>query len=207
MVLLIVVDFVVVGVIIVSVGVGVEQVVAVCAVSIGGPDEPAVSEVVILECCELGRIGVIAHVVLFDGHAPPRLIGVFSTAEGQELDLGGIDVEYFGLFAGGKLFATGWVGGLRSCFFGLFLVGDRRLITHKVGCRTIHKSIGEDFAESGRDEQSFLVRQLDGFKRTFQGCFDGSEAAETLIDLIVGFLAISFGSDGQGSPEGTGTVG
>ncbi|MEY4316191.1 MAG: hypothetical protein RI977_1568 [Bacteroidota bacterium] len=121
MVLLIVVDFVFVGVIIVSVGVGVEQVVAVCAVSIGGPDEPAVSEVVILECCELGRIGVIAHVVLFDGHAPPRLIGVFSTAEGQELNLGGVDVEYFGLFVAGKLFATGWVGGLRSRFFGLFL--------------------------------------------------------------------------------------
>ena len=81
-VLLVVIDLVFVGVIIVFVGVGVEQVGAIDAIAVGCSHETAISEVVILECGAVGGIRVFAHVVLFDGHAPPGLVGSFAATEG-----------------------------------------------------------------------------------------------------------------------------
>ena len=60
---------------------GIEKVGTIDAIAVGCAHETAISQVVILECCAVGGIRVFAHVILFDGHAPPGLVGCFAATE------------------------------------------------------------------------------------------------------------------------------
>ena len=97
----------------------------------------------ILEGREIGGIVGLSEVILFDGHAPPRLVGGFFAAEGQKLHAGIVVIGDFRSFIARQhiVFICRHFPGFR----GLFLVGDGGLIAQQVGGCAVYESIGEDF--------------------------------------------------------------